>query len=90
MRFHRTGRHDFTDTPREGAARCERENRTRNARTWRKARTKLASYPPSERAALRAHWQRCSYPGTGSYLLTMLHLFDSGSLQASALRGANA
>lgn len=56
--------------------------RERYAADWRRARTKLATYPEPARSALRAYWQRCGWPATGSYLLSMLHMFDTGRLDA--------
>ncbi len=122
MRFKRTDRHPFTDTPRKRAALARKQRRERDAlplfageianeqrgtdeimadrakawandearmrqreaQTWRKARARLASYTDRERAALLAYWQRCGWPATGTYLLSMLHMYDNGRLEAVA------
>lgn len=56
--------------------------RARDAGDWRRARAKLASYPEPARTALRDYWQVCGWPATGSYLLTMLNMHDTGRLEA--------
>jgi hypothetical protein len=58
----------------------ERDDRARRAAKWREARTRLASYPDTTRAALRAYWQKCRWPADPGYLLSMLHMFDTNRL----------
>lgn len=80
----RSGGPDVQNTARPGRGRSRRDPRATNARSWRKARMKLAGYPPAERMALRAHWQRCSWPATAGYLMTFLHMFDAGQIGIEA------
>lgn len=62
--------------------RAEREGRARDASDWRRARAKLASYPPEEARALRSYWAINQWPGTAIYLLSMMNMFDNGRLDA--------
>lgn len=62
--------------------RAEREGRARDAADWRRARAKLAGYPAEVAGALRAYWKSCQWPGTAIYLLSMMHMFDTGRLEA--------
>lgn len=120
MRFQKSPRYEFTDTPRkraalarkqrkerdalplfaeqiadeqlpadeimakraEQSARLQASDRQRQANHWRRARQRLAAYPDAVRAALLAYWRRCGWPGTATYLLSMLHMYDRGRLEA--------
>ncbi|WNL48441.1 hypothetical protein RKE25_22185 (plasmid) [Dyella sp. BiH032] len=62
--------------------RAEREGRSRDAADWRRARAKLAGYPVVVANALRAYWKINQWPGTAIYLLSMMHMFDTGRLEA--------
>ncbi len=55
-------------------------DRLQRAQDWRVARSKLAKYPDAERRELLAFWQRCKWPGTPTYLLSMLHMYQHGRL----------
>jgi hypothetical protein len=55
-------------------------DRQARAAKWREARSRLRVYPPEERKALSIYWQKCKWPADPSYLLTMLHMYDSGRL----------
>lgn len=57
------------------------EQRDRRAADWRRARAKLAEYRYSVRRDLRAYWQRCSWPADPTYLLSMMHMHDTGRLE---------
>jgi len=63
-----------------GWDRRQASDRSRRARDWLRARSKLASYPSSVRGELRAYWTRCGWPGTATYLLSMMHMYDHGRL----------
>lgn len=56
-------------------------DRARRARDWIRARTKLATYPAKERNELLAYWTRCGWPGTPTYLLSMMNMYDNGRLE---------
>lgn len=54
--------------------------RDKRAADWRRARARLASYGDNARASLLAYWQRNKWPGDPSYLLMMLHMYDTNRL----------
>ena len=56
----------------------QQEDRDRRARTWRRARARLAAYGDNLRPVLRQLWQDCPYPGDPSYLLDLLRGVDTG------------
>lgn len=60
--------------------RQQAKSRQRLAEKWREARRRLRSYPDDERKALLGYWQRCTWPGDPTYLLSMLHMYDTGRL----------
>jgi len=66
---------------RVGWERREVSERARRARDWIRARAKLATYPDGVRRELRAYWNRCGWPGTATYLLTMMRMHDTGRLE---------
>lgn len=61
-------------------AKREREDRQQRAVKWREGRRRLAAYPEDERRQLLAYWQRCSWPGDPTYLLSMMHMYDNQRL----------
>lgn len=63
-------------------AETEMRWRAQRAADWRRARAKLSSYPEPERRALHDYWQRCGWPADPNYLISMLHMFDTGRLEA--------
>lgn len=63
-------------------AKQQAETRSRRAADWWRARNRLASYPFPVREALRAYWQRCGWPGDPGYLLSMMHMYDTGRLDS--------
>ncbi|XUM25069.1 hypothetical protein ACRAVF_33940 (plasmid) [Bradyrhizobium oligotrophicum S58] len=60
-----------------------KRDRARRARDWRRARAKLAGYGDNVRRALLNYWNRCRWPADPSYLLSMMHMFDTGHLDIS-------
>lgn len=58
----------------------QQQGRAARAADWRRARTRLASYPQPMRGELLAYWQRCKWPADPTYLLCMLHMHDQGRL----------
>lgn len=64
----------------------EREDRARRAHDWRRARRSLREIEPIEmRERLRDFWDRHRwFPGTPSYLLSMLHMWRTGRLDMEA------
>lgn len=66
--------------------RHELEGRSMRAADWRRARARLASYPELIRTQLRAYWQACGWPGDPGYLISMLHMHDTGRLEATRQR----
>lgn len=60
--------------------RTDRENR---AQTWRRARARLAAYGDNVRPQLLNYWNRCRWPADPGYLLSMMHMFDTGRLDIS-------
>lgn len=61
--------------------RNQSNGRAQRARDWIRARARLAAYPVGERKELLAYWKRCGWPGTPTYLLSMLHMHDNGRLE---------
>ncbi|MGY6259180.1 hypothetical protein ACXIVK_37785 [Paraburkholderia caledonica] len=55
-------------------------DRLRRATQWRRARGRLRGYLAPVRSALHAYWQQCRWPADPEYLLTMLHMYDTGRL----------
>ena len=55
-------------------------DRLRRATQWRRARDRMRGYLAPVRSALHAHWQQCRWPADPEYLLTMLHMYDTGRL----------
>jgi hypothetical protein len=71
------------DVMRERAQRWhqyEIKRRAHLAVKWREARARLRAYPQPVRGHLQAYWQRCGWPGDPVYLLSMLHMWDTGRL----------
>lgn len=66
---------------RVGWDRRQVSERARRASDWIRARAKLATYPDDERRELLAYWQRCGWPATPAYLLSMMHMHDTGRLE---------
>lgn len=66
---------------RAGWDRRQVSDRARRAQDWIRARAKLATYPDGLRSELLAYWNRCEWPGTPSYLLSMMHMHDTGRLE---------
>lgn len=62
-------------------SRRQTTDRARRAADWRRARAALATYPVEERRELLAYWQRCQWPATPTYLLSMLHMHKNGRLE---------
>ena len=60
-----------------------RRDRAKRAEDWRRARARLAGYGGNVRPALLNYWNGCSWPADPGYLLTMLHMFDTGRLDIS-------
>jgi phytoene dehydrogenase-like protein len=60
--------------------RHEVSGRAQRARDWIRARAKLATYPSEVRKELQAYWSRCGWPATPTYLLSMMHMHDTGRL----------
>jgi hypothetical protein len=56
------------------------KDRAQRAQDWIRARAALAAYPTGLRQELLAYWQRCQWPGTPSYLLSMLQMHANGRL----------
>jgi len=54
------------------------EDRAQRAQKWRVGRAKLSQH--AARVELLAYWQRCSWPGDPTYLLSMLQMYDGGRL----------
>jgi hypothetical protein len=54
--------------------------RAQRARDWIRARAKLATYRDDVRKELLAYWSRCGWPATPTYLLSMMHMHDTGRL----------
>jgi len=65
----------------------EREWRQRRADNWRRARAKLRTYSDNVRPALLAYWNRCKWPHDPVYLLSMMHMFDTGRLNLEGPTG---
>lgn len=65
----------------------EARSRAYEARKWREARARLRAYLPNERRALAAYWQRCGWPAVPSYLLSMLHMYDTNRLDLAPVIG---
>lgn len=57
-----------------------KRDRARRAADWRRARRKLASYGDNVRARLLNYWNKCRWPADPDYLLSMMHMFDTGRL----------
>jgi hypothetical protein len=64
--------------------RCIRQtltDRQSRANDWRRARNRAGDYPEPIRRALLVYWQRCMWPADPTYLLSMLHMYDTGRLE---------
>lgn len=55
-------------------------DRARQAMKWRQGRAEIRSLPTQTRQALMAYWQRCCWPGTPVYFLSMLHMHRNNRL----------
>ena len=55
-------------------------DRKRIADKWLCARYLLKKMPPADAQMLREYWKTCKWPGTPSYFLTMLDMFNNGQL----------
>lgn len=55
-------------------------DRKRVADKWLCARYLLSKLPTSDAQMLRDYWQNCKWPGTPSYFMTMLDMFNRGDL----------
>lgn len=49
-------------------------DRARQAMKWRQGRAELRALPDQAQRALLSYWQKCFWPGTPVYLLSMLHM----------------
>ena len=77
---------DADSIMRERAAAWEAQtirDRQRRAELWRRARSRLSAYGDNVRPALLRYWNACRWPADPSYLLSMLHMFDTGQLDIS-------
>ena len=77
------GQHDVDTEMTERRKHWDRHqvsDRARRAYDWKRARAKLAAYPEGVRRELLAYWQRCQWPGTPTYLLSMIHMHETGRL----------
>lgn len=63
---------------------AEARDRARRALKWREARARLRAYPHNGRQALAAYWNRCGWPADPEYLMSMLHMYDTGRLNLAA------
>lgn len=54
--------------------------RSRRAAKWIEARRKLRGYPTPVVCMLRARWEECRWPADPEYLLSMMHMYDTGRL----------
>lgn len=57
-----------------------KRDRAERAAQWRRARQKLAGYGSNARPALLNYWNNCRWPANPGYLLSMMHMFDTGRL----------
>lgn len=55
-------------------------DRKRVADKWLCARYLLSRMSPADAKMLREYWQDCKWPGTPSYFLSMLDMFNRGDL----------
>lgn len=64
------------------AVRSGIEQRAYLAVHWRRARREIAALPPAERDMILRRWNLSRFwPGTGLYLISMLHMHREGRLQ---------
>ncbi len=54
---------------------------------WDNHEARSRAYPLNEWRVLAAYWQRCGWPAAPSYLLSMLHMYDTNRLDLAPIIG---